>query len=278
MTCPLCGAGGYANVTAGLTTTSQSGRTYKRYTCKICEAKFNVSFVRPHSDEFYKRMLAANRKIYAIKSYRICMLERETPVGLREAKDYIDNLEREMVEAKLGPHKLLSMKEVRDIEVALYSRNKLKAIRLYREFSGIDERGAVAFIEGFETQLIRDSALGKKPELEPLGERVVEKIKKFLRNGDKIAALKLYRAFTGSDLKHAIAYVSSFPEWAISYESEEEKPTLRELVPKEIALIRDAIHKGRTLGAITIYSQFTGAGFKQAQTYIDVMKNQKEGK
>lgn len=92
--CPVCGAGGLANLEyKGKETDKARFTTYK---CKVCECVWHLAIypgkAMDHIDAVIRTWLGEHKKIQAIKSLR-----RVQPhLGLKEAKEYVDRIESGM--------------------------------------------------------------------------------------------------------------------------------------------------------------------------------------
>lgn len=92
-------------------------------------------------------LLREGRKIEAIKAYR-----ERTGVGLKEAKDAVDAMERGQLPPKsAGP--VLRQVEDAEIEAEIRSGNLLNAIKLYREKTGVGLKDAKDAVEAWRDRL-----------------------------------------------------------------------------------------------------------------------------
>ena len=90
-----------------------------------------------------------------------------------------------------------------------------------------------------------------------------------LAQGQKIAAIKLYREFTGAGLKEAKEAIESWPAGGTGAGAAAgPRPTGARLTPAQAAEIEAALAQGRRLPAIKLYREFTGAGLKDAKDVI----------
>ena len=100
--------------------------------------------------------LAAGRKIEAIKLYR-----EASGAGLAEAKRAVEALEagRPMQQVPLGS---ASNDDIDQIKAAVFTGEKIKAIRLYRQATGEGLKESKDFVEALEVELRRTS--GRRAE------------------------------------------------------------------------------------------------------------------
>lgn len=89
----------------------------------------------------------------------------------------------------------------REIIGVLQAGQKIQAIKLYRESTGSDLRTAKDFIETLQTAL----ATGEVPPAPGIQSEsaATDEIVRLLRDGKKLAAIKLHREATGVGLKEA---------------------------------------------------------------------------
>ena len=141
-----------------------------------------------------RALLAAGRKIEAIKQYRAA-----TGVGLAEAKDAVEGLERG---TPLPPKEPVDSSFEGQIVSLLGQGQKIAAIKLYRERTGVGLAKAKNIVEGLE----RGTPL---PPSEPVDSSFEGQIISLLEQGQKIAAIQLYRAQTGVGLKQAKDFIEA---------------------------------------------------------------------
>lgn len=172
--------------------------------------------------------LAQGNKIEAIKAYR-----EVTGVGLKEAKDAVEQFERER-QGIQAPFNVV-VKEVRhkksepdepyipltaNVQTALTNPllqelvtngKKIEAIKKFRQLTGLGLKDSKDAVE----QLERDIKAGRAPKTPTLGELlapetqpeinadVERQVRELLGQGRKIEAIKIYREATGLGLKEA---------------------------------------------------------------------------
>ncbi len=141
-----------------------------------------------------ERLLRSGQKIQAIKLYR-----ERTGVGLKEAKDAVEAIERgQSLRGDTEPLLEPDLREMLLVGQELLEEKKQEAASLYRERSGVSEEQARQVVEQFSQALAHEQALSLSAAA-PLDPALV----KLLRAGEKIQAIKLYRERTGVGLKEA---------------------------------------------------------------------------
>jgi len=160
--------------------------------------------------ESVRRLLFEGKKIMAVKLYR-----EQTGVGLREAKDAVEQFESQLALSGVsdspnleGSQQASAVVPVGDDVLDLLLRGyKIQAIKLYREQTGLGLREAKNAVEQSERQLAL-SGVSYSPDVErsqrasavvPVGDDVLD----LLLRGYKIQAIKLYRSRTGLGLREA---------------------------------------------------------------------------
>jgi ribosomal protein L7/L12 len=155
--------------------------------------------------EELEALLQRKRKIEAIKLFR-----QYSGVGLKEAKDVVDGMDENLksYNRMINPAAIPNMAaleedpQMRD-EVLGYLQQgqKMKAIKLLRQHSGLSLLKTLEIIEALDTTIPSNRAE------QLLDDEKWATIRNQLQSGNKIQAIKLYREYTGSDLlsaKHAI--------------------------------------------------------------------------
>jgi ribosomal protein L7/L12 len=146
------------------------------------------------------RWLRAGRKIEAIKVYR-----EMTGVGLREAKEAVDALERgEQVPTPTRTVGQYPADIVTQIE-ALIPHQKIMAIKLYREHTGVGLKSAKDAVEA----IARGDSVGWQSRV---GQFDLEHVKQLIRSGRKIDAMIYYRQQLGLAPEDARAIVDTLEE------------------------------------------------------------------
>lgn len=136
------------------------------------------------------QLVKDGRKIEAIKRYR-----EMTGVGLKEAKDAIEELEagRMVTFAQNVVSRGSTSVSMAQVQAALEAGNKIEAIKLYREMTGLGLKEAKDAIEAMPTDAFTNS--NSAPDL--------SEIRNLIAADKKIEAVKRYREMTGAGLKEA---------------------------------------------------------------------------
>lgn len=153
-------------------------------------------------------MVAQGQKIAAIKRYR-----QRTGVGLREAMEALERLESDPDSWQGERHGNITPPEPDvsassdEIERLVLMGQKINAIKMYRQMTGLGLREAKEAIDQMEYSLRQEGRAtflrlqDQRPEL-PLEAPGTETLR-YLQAGQKIQAIKAYRAQTGLSLKDA---------------------------------------------------------------------------
>jgi ribosomal protein L7/L12 len=134
------------------------------------------------------RLLDQGRKIEAIKRVR-----ELTGAGLKAAKDAVEAVEQGLTSVDAFALEEPSLRELVEL---VRSGNKIEAIKLYRERTGVGLKEAKDAVEALERA---DAAR----VTESVGESFRRQLVALLGAGRKIEAIKLYRERTGVGLKQA---------------------------------------------------------------------------
>lgn len=99
-------------------------------------------------------LVRQGKKIEAIKQVRA-----HFEIGLKEAKDLVDQMERgEVLSLPLMKTSAPAALNTQDIQEVLVSGNKIEAIRLYRERFNVDLRSAKEAVDAMEAGLLEPAA------------------------------------------------------------------------------------------------------------------------
>ena len=181
----LVGVGAVALVAVLMLTRSQGG----------AGPTLTAPGARPPASDDVVALLRAGNKIEAIKRYR-----QVTGLGLKDAKDAIDALPLGETPpgAPAAPAAASTVSDA-DIERELRAGNKIGAIKLYREKTGLGLKEAKDAVEAM--------TLGPAPAAaaapSPTPAAADADIERELRAGNLIGAIKLYRETHGTGLKEA---------------------------------------------------------------------------
>ena len=205
----------------GVSMESQNFAAGRNFLARLDE--FDARLIR--RDEVIS-LLRSRQKIKAIKIYR-----EDTGASLPDAKAAVERME---LAGRLGAASMVqetqaeqyaeadAPKSVSDmsalageVEALVIKGEKIRAIKLYREQTGLGLREAKEAIDLLESSLLLHgpSSLhpqeagpdteGRMPVMEPPGEDV----RRLLLEGKKIQAIKVYREQTGASLKDAKAAI-----------------------------------------------------------------------
>ncbi len=208
LACPNCGAA----------LDAQPGET--AVVCKFCGSNIRISgdsqavpfFETPAPPSQVdvaevRRQLAANQKIAAIKYVR-----ENAALGLKEAKDYVDALERgenpPLPPARPNPHPPMGKVDWKHVRALLDMGNKVVAIKYYREQTGKglkESKDAVEAFESSDTEQAQGSSF--------TGQADWDVIRALVARGQKLEAIKMYRNQTGADFEQARQAIEATPEY-----------------------------------------------------------------
>ena len=142
-------------------------------------------------------LLQSGKKIEAIKIYR-----QATGVGLKEAKDAVEALERgEPIAISEAPAAVSSGDLEADVRAALAQGSKIEAIKIYRQATGLGLKEAKDAVEAMERG---ETLAAPPPQPTPaLIGSLDAQVRDLLASGKKIEAIKIYREATSLGLKEA---------------------------------------------------------------------------
>jgi ribosomal protein L7/L12 len=149
----------------------------------------------PTDTDAILRQLSMGKKIQAIKLYRV-----QTGVGLKEAKQAVEAMQQEKLQA-LVSETAATYTGDDAIQSMLIAGNKINAIKLYRQRTGVGLKEAKAAIDNMilETKaaIIEKSSQTEHGQINP------DELQRLILAGQKIQAIKYYREVTGMGLKEA---------------------------------------------------------------------------
>jgi ribosomal protein L7/L12 len=146
-------------------------------------------------EEAIRQQLRMGNKINAIKMYRV-----QTGVGLKEAKKAVEIMAQEMQSAKIS--ELAEVYKGDDaVEHMLITGNKINAIKLYRQRTGVGLKEAKEAVEAMGLPFYGARPVeNNQPER---GQIDPDELRRLVNAGQKIQAIKYYREITGVGLKEA---------------------------------------------------------------------------
>jgi ribosomal protein L7/L12 len=159
---------------------------------------------------------------------------------------------------------LIDEEAIRD---QLRSGNKIRAIKLYREQTGVGLKEAKYAVEMMEQE--RQHMLFSEQAQMYSGDDAIQHM---LIAGNKINAIKLYRQRTGVGLKEAKDAVDRMALGLKATQPQESKQAERGQVdPDELQRL---IFAGQKIKAIKYYREVTGVGLKEAKEAVDWLEAQ----
>ena len=154
-------------------------------------------------EEAIRNQLRRGNKIMAIKMYR-----EQTGIGLKEAKDAVEMMEQEGQHAMIAEIAEMYSSEAAEghkgmdeIEYMLTAGNKINAIKIYRQRTGVGLKEAKDAIDRMALEL--KTARSERSNQTDHGLVDPDELQRLIRAGKKIQAIKYYRETTGVDLKEA---------------------------------------------------------------------------
>jgi ribosomal protein L7/L12 len=142
-----------------------------------------------------------------------------------------------------------------EIRALLGEGQKIEAIKLYRERTGVWLRQAKEAVEAIE----RGEPL---PIPEMVDERFERDLIALLDQGQKIEAIKLYRECTGVGLKEAKDAVEAIQRGERPQDAEESDNSFHQTL---VSLLK----QGRKIDAIKVFREVTGSGLKESKDAIE---------
>ena len=159
---------------------------------------------------------------------------------------------------------LVNEEAIRD---QLRSGNKIRAIKLYREQTGVGLKEAKHAVEMMEQE--RQHAMVSEMAQMYRGDDAIEYM---LIAGNKINAIKLYRQRKGVGLKEAKHAIDRMAlELKIAQSQESNRTERGQIDPDELQRL---INAGRKINAIKYYREVTGVGLKEAKEAVEWLEAQ----
>jgi len=216
-------------------------------------------------EEAIRDLLRRGNKINAIKSYRI-----QAGTGLKEAKYAVEAIEQEMRQTRTSDF-AESPKEDDEIVRTLLAGNRINAIKLYRQRTGVGLKEAKDAIDRMAQEL-KGAAVARNNQPER-GLVDPDELQRLINAGQKIQAIKYYREATGVGLKEAKDAVERIaPGLKIESSASNNLSGGQGLVdPDELQRL---ILAGQKIQAIKYYRETTGVGLKEAKDAVDWLEHQ----
>ena len=148
--------------------------------------------------------------------------------------------------------------------------NKIQAIKVYRQATGVGLKEAKDAVEAFESGA--PLAVPGSP-LPPASNDLEGEISELLARGSKIEAIKVYREATDAGLKDAKDAVEAF---------ERGEPLSLSTVSTPLPItpgsmddqVRDLLRQGNKIEAIKVYREATNCGLKEAKDAVEAIERQ----
>lgn len=215
-----------------------------------------------YKDQDIRNIAVSGRLIEAIRQYR-----ERYQVSLAEAK--------RAVEALVAAPPVVSPEDPQlrqEAEALLKEGKKIEAIKLYRDKTGMGLKEAKDAVEVWQAELSRAPAASDAPVDE--ASEAIREIEAALRRNQKIAAIKIYREYTGAGLKEAKDAIEA---WSPGYSKlparpkTDAPPTVEAQSQRapELKEIDQLVRKGKKLEAIKQYRLHTGLFLKECKDAID---------
>lgn len=223
------------------------------------------------------------KKLEAIKKYK-----ELTGVGLAEAKDAVEQLEREFAHTPptyehpndwhQGLESTADGQTMADVSRLMQTGRKIEAIKVYRDLTG---KGLAESKEAVE-QMERDG-FPALSDTHPAGSSTLdvaqleEEVRELLGRNNKIEAVKIVRERTALGLKEAKDVVDAFqarPELGLQLSAEKlmtSSVTNPEngLTPAVMQSIETDVRNNRLINAIKTYREATGLGLKESKDAVE---------
>jgi ribosomal protein L7/L12 len=264
------------------------------FACDYCREKLPIkepglltctSCGNPSWPEEVRTIARSNNKIWAIKVYRWA-----TNAGLKEAKDAVEAFLAtgklpipEQAPTLTPPPSNLSDQEKEYL--AMCKTNKIAAIKIYREKTGLGLKEAKDAVEAivanqgtippnfFEPTPPQPNT---EPDQEHINNTLTKELFSYLKD-NPIGAIKLYREKTGVGLKESkdtidalragqpITLLPPFTNTAAAKPAPDPNAQFREL-------LLATIHNEGTIAAIRLYREKTGASLYDGKNFIDALE------
>jgi ribosomal protein L7/L12 len=166
----------------------------------------------------------------------------------------------------------------RDVRVLLASGQKIQAIKLVRELTGIGLKEAKDYVESLppaSLELDVGSANVEASSASPATQEIEAGVRALLAAGNKIAAIKRVRELTGMSLKAAKDYVESLPSIPLDTARRAAGEAHVDSGGAHLAdlsadpEVRALLAAGNKIAAIKRVRELTGMGLKAAKDFVD---------
>ncbi|KAA5540515.1 hypothetical protein FYK55_21155 [Roseiconus nitratireducens] len=105
---------------------------------------------------------------------------------------------------------------------------------------------------------------------EPLSSPQLDELRADLRDGQKLAAIKRYREWTGCSLIDAKHFVDALQSQGATGEvSPTSSDAMEELSDDQMDQVLDAIERGEKLRAVKLYLTFTGKSLRESKDLVE---------
>jgi ribosomal protein L7/L12 len=222
------------------------------------------------------RLLRQGDKGEALRRY-----QASTNASPAEAKQAVDALDMGMPTSAFGSS--FSTPEVQlgqQIEQLLAEGRKISAIQFYREQTGASLKEAKEAVEAVQgnplpTPSELDMARGQQDDIMPpapaklddaRARSIEAEIRRFLSDGRKIPAIKLYRDYTGVGLKEAKEAIEAVQRDMLNPEPAGSAIDRARAIEEQL---RGLLAEGKKISAVQLYRQHTGVGLKEAKEAVE---------
>lgn len=210
---------------------------------------------------------------------------------LDQSAEWLDQLGQQQGGAQPPKPAGLNPQVMNQITAAIHAGNKLEAIKLFRQATGVGLKEAKDVIDGMEKNVgqtavpndpdqamawLESRAATERPSTASISREAMLQVFGYLRAGNKIEAIKLYREQTGLGLKEAKDAVDGL-EKAVNAGLPIDS-MLTAPVPTNPAQgnwmqeVMDEIRAGRKINAIKIYRENSGLGLKESKDAVDALE------
>jgi ribosomal protein L7/L12 len=209
-------------------------------------------------------LLRQNRKADALTLYR-----EMKKVSAFEAQVVVDTIESEL-EKQAPQHADPLTAQIKEL---LRKRNKIEAVKVYREATGLGLKESKDFVDAVERGELPTPHAAPTPS-SPGSDALVSQLHELLRRGSKIEAVKIYRETTGLGLKEAKDFVDSLERGERPTMPSMSVPPFNRATVDWMEQVKAQLRKGNKIEAIKIYRDATGLGLKEAKDAVEEIARQ----